>query len=168
MRTTPSFSGTETPHRRQAAASTMRLPRAPRPPDEGLILRQRPCGSLEGQPCELVKRLSTGAPARVSRPSVAALDVLPGDVAVDLGFLRQAEDALAEDVAHDLGGAALDGVGPAAQEAPDGRGGVLVGGGPGHAGAAEEVDGQVLQAPVELGLEELGDGALGAGLLAGL
>ena len=75
----------------------------------------------------------------VMSASAAALDVLPGDVAVDLGLPGEAEDALAEDVAHDLGGAALDGVGPAAQEAPDGRGGVLVGGGPGHAGAAEEV-----------------------------
>src|SRR2546421_91706 len=104
----------------------------------------------------------------VMSASAAALDVLPGDVAVDLGLPGEAEDALAEDVAHDLGGAALDGVGPAAQEAPDGGGGVLVAGRPRRGGGAQEVDGQVLEASVELGLEELGDRTLGPRLLSRL
>src|SRR5207248_3875454 len=104
----------------------------------------------------------------LSRPSVAALDVLPGDVPVDRGLFGEAKDALAQDVAHDLGRAAFDGVGPAAQEAPDGGARRLVLTGPGQAGGSEHVDGEVLEALVVLGLEELGDRALGTGLVAGL
>src|SRR5436190_24053086 len=89
-----------------------------------------------------------GPPERSRR----AGDVLPGDFPVDRRFLGEAEDAFAEDVAHDLGGAALDGVGPAAEEAADGGGRALVGGGPRHGPGAEDVDGEVLEALVVLGL----------------
>src|SRR5438270_853406 len=100
--------------------------------------------------------------------SVAAGDVLPGDVSVDGGLFGEAEDPLAEEVAHDLGGAAFDGVGAAAEEAADGHPGVLVVGCPSHGLVAEDVHGEVLEAPVVLGLEELGDRAFGTGLVAGL
>src|SRR5947199_7341252 len=105
------------------------------------------------------------SPCRRASPPDAlllrALDVLPGHVAVDGRLLRQAEHSLPEDVAHDLGGAPLDGVGAGAQEAPDGGRGKLARP-PRHPAGAEEVDGQVLKSLVELGLEQLGDRALGA------
>src|SRR5690606_7485550 len=61
--------------------------------------------------------------------ALAAGNLGPGLVLVHPDVAGEAEHALAEDVLHDLGGAALDGVGPAAQER-------LLGGPPEHADAA--------------------------------
>ena len=54
-------------------------------------------------------------PGRGLEPSAAG-NLAPGELLVDADVAGQAEHPLAEDVLHDLGGAALDRVGPHAQE----------------------------------------------------
>ncbi len=52
----------------------------------------------------------------ISSAGSVSRDLAPGHVAVDADIAGQAEHPLAEDVLHDLGGAALDRVGPRAEE----------------------------------------------------
>src|SRR6266545_5810261 len=116
-----------------------------------------------------------------STRSTRPRDVLPRDLAGDVGLLRQAEHPLAEDVAHDVGRAALDGVGLGAQEAPDDLDVVVATRSAHHTEAlaevgaellalprdaadALEVDRELLEPLVELGLHQLRDRAFGAGL----
>ena len=79
-----------------------------RPPmDDRSLRRQRRARRAHG----VVSRRQ-----RIDRSGSVARHLAPRDLAVDAHVAGQAEHTLAEDVLHHLGGAALDRVGPAAQE----------------------------------------------------
>ena len=160
-------------HDRRLAARSGRLTAAL--PGRARSVVERECEGPDGGAGASVGRFpaSAGVPVGSSAPVGSGAGHLgPGELLVDAGLAGEAEHALAEDVAHDLRGAALDRVGPGAQEHLARRAGRALeadGLGAAHlvvvadeAVGTEQVDAELVDGLVHLGEAELGDRALGA------